>query len=198
MEFRSVMKYTALLVPVAALSVLAACGSDTTTGATGGSSSTTTTATGTGGTASTSTASSTSSSSATGSTSTGGDCTTQMFAKYGEPAFLKVTHDLIALAAADPKVGQYFVGLNTPAKVANFEDGLSKFLIMVYGGPNNYKGKDMVTVHTGMKIASDDYDYFIGLIVKVLTQDGVAEADINACFAPPVVDPAFKATIVDL
>ena len=203
MRIEATMKYAVMLVPAAAISLLAACGSDTT--GVGGGGGSTSSATGTGGSAtSTSTATAgtggssttTSSTSATGSTSSGGDCTTQMFAKYGDAAFTTVTNDLVTMAAADAQVGHYFAGLDTPDKVTAFEDSLDKFLVMVYGGPNNYKGKDMTAAHTGLNITSDDYDYFVGLIVKVLTADGVAAGDITGCFAPPVVDAAFKASIV--
>jgi hemoglobin len=126
----------------------------------------------------------------------GGSCTAAMYSKYGAAAFTQVTDDLVTLAAADPQVGHYFSGLDTPAKVSAFEVSLDNFLVLVYGGPNNYTGPDMATAHAGLAISSDDYDYFVGLIVQVLMKDGVTTEDIGDCFAPPVVDPTFKASIV--
>jgi hypothetical protein len=67
----------------------------------------------------------------------------------------------------------------------------------VYGGPDNYTGRDMEKVHKGMKITSDQYDWFVSnVVVTALKESGVADDDIKNCFAPPVVDPAFKASIV--
>ena len=56
----------------------------------------------------------------------------------------------------------------------------------------------MEAAHTGLDITQEEYDAFIGLIVGVLTDAGVPESDITACFAPPLVDPDFVATIVGL
>jgi hypothetical protein len=153
----------------------------------GSSSTTTTGTTGAGG----------GSTSATTSTGTGGgECTSKMYAKYGDAAFTQVSKDIVAAAAADAKMAPFFKSLDTQAKADAFIASLANFLVYVYGGPNNYKGPDMVTAHKGLMISSDDYDYFVGLIVGVLTKDGVSADDIMTCFAPPVVDPAFKASIV--
>jgi hypothetical protein len=54
----------------------------------------------------------------------------------------------------------------------------------------------MVTAHTGMGITQAQYDDFIGLIAGILASAGVPADDINYCFAPPLVDPAFSSTIV--
>ena len=141
-----------------------------------------------------------SSSSSTTSTGTGGggSCTTQMYGKYGAAAFTKVTDDLVKTAAADPTVGHYFAALTTSADVTAFEAGLDAFLVMVYGGPNDYTGPTMQVAHKGLKITSSDYDYFVGLIVKTLEADGVSDADVNDCFAPPVTAASFKASIVGM
>jgi len=51
----------------------------------------------------------------------------------------------------------------------------------------------MKAAHIGLAITSEEYDQFIGLIVGVLTGAGVSEDYIGTCFAPALVDPAFKA-----
>lgn len=129
-------------------------------------------------------------------------CTTQMFDKYGLDAFVIVNDAIIAKAVAAPtsEVGPTFQALAAqPAeRVEAFRTNLANFLVMVYGGPNNYTGPDMVTAHAGLGITSAQYDYFIAnVVVPALAESGVAESDIADCFAPPVVDPAFKATIVE-
>jgi hypothetical protein len=56
----------------------------------------------------------------------------------------------------------------------------------------------MVDAHTGLGITQSEYDAFITLIAGVLSDAGVPDTDISQCFAPPLVDPAFVATIVGL
>lgn len=131
------------------------------------------------------------------------NCTAQMFDKYGQAAFLKVNDDIIAASVAAPTamIGTTFQDLAAAGadRVEEFRANLAAFLVFVYGGPNNYTGPTMEEAHEGLDITSEQYDYFVTeIIVPVLTADGVSEDDIANCFAPPVVDPAFKASIVGL
>jgi hypothetical protein len=132
------------------------------------------------------------------STTPPANCATQMFGKYGQEAFLKVNASIVQKAAAAPvdKVGSSFSKL-TPAQVATLKTNLAAFLVKVYGGPDGYKGKSMEEAHKGLKITSDQYDYFIAnVVVPALADNGVSQDDITKCFAAPVTDPSFKASIV--
>jgi hypothetical protein len=125
-----------------------------------------------------------------------------MYAKYGGPAFLAVRDSIVskALAAPTAMLGdafQNFASTSTPAEIDGFKQNLADFLVMVYGGPNNYQGASMAVAHTGLGITSDQYDYFIAsVVVPALSDNGVASDDITNCFAPPVTDASFKASIV--
>jgi hypothetical protein len=133
---------------------------------------------------------------------TSGSCTTKMYAKYGATAFGAVRDSIVtkALAAPTDKLGdafQNFVSQSTPTKIDMFKTDLADFLVMVYGGPNDYMGVSMTEAHQGLSITSDQYDYFITqVVVPALSDNGVPESDITNCFAPPVTDAAFKASIV--
>jgi len=123
-----------------------------------------------------------------------------MFQKYGS-AFVQVRDAIVtkALAAPVDKLGSSFqtLAVKPPAQVQAFNDNLAAFLIQVYGGPQNYSGRSMEAAHAGLNITSDQYDYFVTqVVVPALAENGVPESDIMNCFAPPVVDPAFKASIV--
>ena len=132
-------------------------------------------------------------------------CSQDMFNKYKAAGFTAV-NDLIiaktvALSAMSPSpIGDTFKPIIADmTKTATFKTNLAAFLIQAYGGPKDYKGKDMVTAHTGLKITQDQYDKFITLaVVPALTEAGVDPKDISDCFAPVVTDPAFVATIVGL
>jgi len=129
-----------------------------------------------------------------------GNCTKDMYQKYGEAAFLKVNDAIIAKAVAAPtsKLGTSFKKLaKKKAATERVRKNLAAFLVKVYGGPDTYQGADMETAHKGLKITSDQYDWFIGnVVVPALKENGVTEDDITNCFAPPVTDPSFKASIV--
>lgn len=128
-------------------------------------------------------------------------CSTQMFDKYGRDAFVavnsKVLENIDIVNNMNPSpIGDSFKGL-TPSGVARVEANLLDFLIKVYGGPDNYKGETMEESHEGLNITSEQYDAFVGMIVvPSLKAVGVPDDDITNCFAPPMVDPAFKASMV--
>lgn len=128
-------------------------------------------------------------------------CSGDMFDKYGVNAFLAVNDSIIAYAVAAPtaEVGTSFQTLagEGETRVTEFTTNLANFLVMVYGGPDNYAGPTMEAAHAGLNITSDQYDWFIvNVVVPALADNGVPEADITNCFAPPVTDAAFKASIV--
>ncbi len=130
------------------------------------------------------------------------ECSSQMFDKYGVEAFVAVRDSIVAKALAAPtdRLGesfQSFAGSATPAQLQLFQDHLAAFLVMVYGGPKSYEGRSMEAAHAGLNITSDQYDYFITeVVVPALAENGVPSDDISDCFAVPVTDPAFKASIV--
>lgn len=131
----------------------------------------------------------------------GGTCTTQMYGKYGKDAFTAVNSqilkNIVQVSSVNPSpIGDSFKGLTAQA-VARVEANLLDLLIKVYGGPDNYKGDDMETAHTGLAITSEQYDAFVGMVVvPALTASGVPNEDITNCFAPPMVDAEFKASMV--
>lgn len=130
-----------------------------------------------------------------------GECSSEMFGKYGQAGFEAVNANILenigTVSAMNPSpIGDSFKGLD-PADVARIEANLLDFLVFVYGGPNNYEGESMEDAHIGLGITSAQYDAFVGMVIVPALQDaGVAADDITECFAPPVTDPDFKATMV--
>ena len=81
----------------------------------------------------------------------------------GEPAVRAVVHDFVGRGAANPKVNFTRVGhpnewKPTPQDLTKLEQRLVEFISENTGGPLKYKGKDMVTVHTGMQISNAEFD----------------------------------------
>jgi hypothetical protein len=136
---------------------------------------------------------------------------------YGAQAFLAVNDALFANVTAEvaangtANLGDSFtkVGSGDPPSTADsvddFKGHLAAFLVYVYGGPSaltlngkTYAGpQSMPAAHAGLGITSAQYDYFLtSVVVPALTGAGVPSGDVSSCFAPPLVDPAFKASIV--
>jgi truncated hemoglobin YjbI len=110
-----------------------------------------------------------------------------------------VAGQVVDEAAADPMFMDDFAPLvaEGPAAVAAFKTSLANFITDAYGCTTGaYTGPGMVQAHTGLNITQAEYDAFIGLIAGVLADNGVPMSDINNCFAPPLVDPGFAATII--
>jgi hypothetical protein len=140
------------------------------------------------------------------------------FDTYGVNAFVVVNKKIFANVGAEMKangaknLGDSFtkVGSGNPPSTADdgatFEGSLAAFLVYVYGGPAKityvdgkiYDGpQDMVEAHTGLQITSSQFDYFVAdIVVPALKRSGVAPSDISSCFAPPLLDPKFKSSIV--
>jgi hypothetical protein len=133
------------------------------------------------------------------------------FVAVNKAIFAGVTAEVTAHGSTN--VGGSFaeIGSGTPPSTkdsaATFEGVLAAFLVWAYGGPNSitytdnmmYTGNniDMVAAHTGLNITQAQYTYFLtNIVVPALTSSGVTMADVTSCFAPPVSDPTFVATIV--
>ena len=169
--------------------------------------------------------SSSSSGSSTGSGSTGGElgpgaafkCDSSgkdAWDTYGVTAFVAVNESIFSHVTSEisangsTNVGDSFslIGTSGHDDLPAFKGNLAAFLVYAYGGPSSitytdgvtYTGpQDMVAIHTGMHITSDQYDYFVAnVVVPALTDNGVPTGDITSCFAPVVTDAAFKASIV--
>jgi hypothetical protein len=127
-------------------------------------------------------------------------CMTDICATYGA-AVPDVASGIVNAAAADPQFSEDFayLVLEGDEAVQAFKDSLAAFISDAYGCSTGlYTGPSMVDAHTGLGITQSEYDAFITLIAGVLSDAGVPDADISQCFAPPLVDPAFVATIVGL
>lgn len=128
---------------------------------------------------------------------------------FGANAFVAVNEQIFTNVFAElnangtTNLGNSFAGVTD---LASFKGNLAAFLVYVYGGPavvtytdgKNYTGpQDMTEAHRGLAITSAQYDYFVtNIVVPALTSKGVTSQDVSSCFAPPLVDAAFKASIV--
>ncbi|MBI1849866.1 MAG: group 1 truncated hemoglobin [Planctomycetes bacterium] len=85
----------------------------------------------------------------------------------GEAAITAVVDDFVGRAAGDPKVNFTRAGTGhewaaTPENTAHLKKLLVQFIGMVAGGPKHYEGRDMKSVHAGMKISNAEFDALAG------------------------------------
>ncbi len=79
----------------------------------------------------------------------------------------------------------------------DFKDSLANFISDAYGcTTGSYTGPSMEAAHAGLGITQDEYDAFVALCAGVLSNAGVPDDYIGACFAPGLTDPALVDSIV--
>jgi hemoglobin len=109
-----------------------------------------------------------------------------LYARLGEEkGITKVVDDFVQLAASDQKVN--FTRMNPPHphtwdpgaddNMKKLKKHLVQFISKVAGGPQEYDGKDMVTVHKGMEITDAEFGAIAADLQQAMAQNGVAEAD---------------------
>ncbi len=134
-------------------------------------------------------------------------CTQQMFTTYGgTDTFAKVTQAIITESLKQENVailGESFqtrLAGATKERQAAFTQHLQTFIESVYSGNSVPYPTDFPTMqasHASLQITFAQYDAFLEkIIVPVLQSFGVAASDISNCFAPPLLAPATKKTVI--
>lgn len=99
----------------------------------------------------------------------------------GESKVTAIMNDFLAAAGSDPKVnflrnGQF--KLDGPAATALIRK-LVELISEVGGGPLRYSGRDMRTVHAGMRITNDEFDALAGHLTATLRKYKIPQPDID-------------------
>ncbi|MCC7028518.1 MAG: group 1 truncated hemoglobin [Saprospiraceae bacterium] len=101
----------------------------------------------------------------------------------GGSAIAAVVDKFIGYVATDPKMVRTFaplledVGKGNTARVTALRNNLIDQIGEASGGPEKYKGKDMVTAHKGMNITDDEFNALVGDLVKALNDFNVPSAE---------------------
>jgi hemoglobin len=85
----------------------------------------------------------------------------------GREAIALVVGDFVANVVADNRINARFREM-PPAAVEKFKSNLADQICEATGGPCAYLGKDMKTVHAGMKITDAEWDATVEALVKAL------------------------------
>ena len=76
---------------------------------------------------------------------------------------------------ADDRISSFFDTVDMDAQAAKQK----AFLTMVFGGPNEYTGKDMREAHKHMNLNETHFDAVVENLAATLTELGVGEDDIG-------------------
>jgi len=107
----------------------------------------------------------------------------------GENAIRAVVDEFVARAASDDRVNFTRKGTGrewnaSPENVEKLKVHLTKFLVGVTGGPADaYRGKDMRTVHQGMKITNSQFDAAAEDLKAAMDKVGVKEKERDELMA---------------
>ena len=85
----------------------------------------------------------------------------------GYDAIAAVTDDFIGRLATDKQVGRFFAGASESTQ-KHIRQLVVDFLCNATGGPCLYLGRDMKTVHTGLKITENDWEVSVKHLTATL------------------------------
>lgn len=92
----------------------------------------------------------------------------------GEAAVAAAVDIFYDKVMADQRINQFFDGVDMVTQ-ANKQKA---FLTMVFGGPNNYSGKDMRAAHAHLGLDESHFDAVVEDLAATLVELGVGQADI--------------------
>ena len=104
----------------------------------------------------------------------------------GRHGIALVVDDFVANMVADSRVNARFKGMAPPA-VFKLKSNLSDQLCEAAGGPCSYLGRDMKTVHTGMKISDAEWNATVENLTRALAKHEVGakeQQEVIAILAP--------------
>lgn len=103
-----------------------------------------------------------------------------LYQRLGEKdAITAVVDAFVANVAADPRINTFFEKTDIP----HLKQMLVDQICGATGGPCEYTGKDMRTVHTGMNINEEQWNATIEALVKALDGAGVQQKEKDELLA---------------
>jgi len=97
----------------------------------------------------------------------------------GREGIALIVDDFVANVLADNRINERFKGLQ-PAAVSRVKSNLADQICDATGGPCAYVGRDMKTVHRGMKITEAEWNATVEALVKALDKNNVPAGAKNA------------------
>jgi hemoglobin len=106
----------------------------------------------------------------------------------GEGAVAAVSGDFVDRALANPTLNLTRRGTPnewqaTPENITLLKQRVTQFVVKATGGPDRYAGKDMKTVHKGMRITDAEFDLAAQDLKAALDKFNVPRAEQDELFA---------------
>ncbi len=100
--------------------------------------------------------------------------TQSLYERLGATAGItRLVGDLVDNHMANPKIATRFAQSNLSA----VKNGAATFMIAATGGPDVYKGKDMLATHKGMNIAASEFMAVLDDALGALQKNGVEQRE---------------------
>lgn len=93
----------------------------------------------------------------------------------GTEGITKIASDVVDLHLNNPIIATRFV--NAKSDVAAMKNGAATFFMAGTGGPNLYKGRDMITTHKGMNISKTEFVEVMADVMKALDQNNIGQRE---------------------
>lgn len=102
-----------------------------------------------------------------------------LYERLGEfQGITKLVDDVVDLHMANPHVNPRFLPLKEqPEHLKAIKQHTVNFFCAGAGGPQEYKGRDMVTTHTGMNISEQEFIAVVDDILGAMANNSYQEED---------------------
>ena len=91
----------------------------------------------------------------------------------GTEGITKIANDLVDIHLANKKISTRYANFD----VSTLKNGAATFFITGTGGPNVYKGKDMLAVHKGMNIAAEEFMAVLDDALSALEKNNIGQRE---------------------
>ena len=100
--------------------------------------------------------------------------TVSLYERLGDTeGITKIASDLIDIHMANPRIAPRYAN----SDVAKVKNGAATFFITGTGGPDVYKGEDMLATHKGMNIDSGEFMAVLDDALAALDMNNVAQRE---------------------
>jgi hemoglobin len=100
--------------------------------------------------------------------------TTSLYERLGgTDGITQIASDLVDIHLANPRISPRYAN----SDIAAAKNGAATFFISGTGGPNVYKGKDMLATHKGMNIDGGEFLAVLDDALKALDKNNIAQRE---------------------
>ncbi|MFA8436725.1 MAG: group 1 truncated hemoglobin [Marinifilaceae bacterium] len=93
----------------------------------------------------------------------------------GTEGITKIANDVVDIHFANPAIATRYI--NAKSDIAAIKKGAATFFIAGTGGPDVYKGKDMLTTHRGMNISESEFVTVLDDVLKALNRNNIGQRE---------------------